>query len=74
MSLAHDWTKEMPEEAETAAKFAAILSSRRFDAKNPPPPRSRFTKSMDSASARRGTSLQSQRTSKAVSPPSWGHS
>lgn len=37
MSLAHDWTKELPEEAETAAKFAAILSSRRFDAKNPPP-------------------------------------
>jgi hypothetical protein len=38
MSLAHDWTEDLPQEAETAAKFAAILSSRIFDAKNPRPP------------------------------------
>jgi hypothetical protein len=30
--------KPLPEEAEAAAKFEATLSSRRFDAKNPPPP------------------------------------
>jgi hypothetical protein len=34
-TLAKDWTKPLPEEAEAAAKFEATLSSRRFDAKNP---------------------------------------
>jgi hypothetical protein len=37
-TLAKDWTKPLPEEAEAAAKFEATLSSRRFDSKNPPPP------------------------------------
>ena len=38
MSLATDWTEDLPKDAEAAATFAAILSSRRFDAHKPPPP------------------------------------